>query len=600
MKFKKTTRLFLFVMGLAAMTNLHAQNVGIGTNTPDASAKLHIVDANRGILIPQISIVDVGGAAPVTLPATGLLVWNNSATTLGGSGTGFYYWNGAQWDKLLTGIAAAGTDDQNLTNATLLGDDLTISIENGNPVTVDLSSLVNDADFVIGNEYNTAFSLSGTDLRLTDGGGTRIVDLSSLGGSTTARNGLSTSGSFIHLGGALVENTTITQESFQMTYNLNNTGDFNIQDNGVDKFTVFDNGRSVFGDNVEWRDGNTTGTVLASLTDDGDDGRFRIMENGFVAVDLDANSQFVFNEQGLDRDFRVESDGNANMLLVNAGTGRVGVGLGNPSEALHVLGGMRTTVGAVIGEHPTYGNHSLTVAKTTNPSLQLGTLTYNETEAGRLTFEERVGDYPNPGLSYCGFQFDHNGATNTLFLRSACPAETFLMTFQRQGNVGIATDAPTAELSVNGTANKTGGGTWAVFSDRRLKKDISKFTEGLDFIKQVRTVNFSYNDKMAEIWGEDLQNKNRIYQGVIAQELQEIAPDMVREVNPESENNPEDADYVATTTKGETFLEVDPNKFTYALINAVQEQQVMIEELKKQQADTQKELQRLQSLLENK
>lgn len=598
MKFKKTTRLFLFVIGLAAMTNLHAQNVGIGTSIPDASAKLHIVDANRGILIPQISIVDVSGSAPVTLPATGLLVWNNSATTLGGSGTGFYYWNGAQWDKLLTGMAAAGTDDQNLTNATLLGNDLTINIENGNPVTVDLSSLVNDADFVIGNEYNTAFALTGNNLTLTDGGGARVVNLSSL--SKSGRNGLRDVGNFIHWGGSLTENTTITQAGFSLDINLDGTGDFTIQDNGVDKFRVQDNGNSVFGGDVEWRDGNIGGTILANLIDDGDDGRFTVRENGNISIDLDANSQFVFNEQGLDRNLRVESDNNPNMLFVDAGNNRVGVGLGTPSEALHVAGGTRTTVGAVIGEHTTYGTHLLTMAKTANPSLQLGTIAFNQAEAGRLIFEERIPDYPTPGLTYCGFQFDHNGANNSLSLRSACSTESLLVTFQRNGDVGFNTGAPTANLSVNGTANKTGGGTWAVFSDRRLKKDITKFTEGLDFIQQVRTVNFSYNDKMTEIWGENPRTKGRVYQGVIAQELQEIAPDMVREVNPESENNPEDADYVATTTKGETFLEVDPNKFTYALINAVQEQQVMIEELKKQQAATQKELQRLQSLLENK
>ena len=36
-------------------------------------------------------------------------------------------------------------------------------------------------------------------------------------------------------------------------------------------------------------------------------------------------------------------------------------------------------------------------------------------------------------------------------------------------NVVIGTSSPTATLSVNGTANKPGGGSWAAFSDKALK-----------------------------------------------------------------------------------------------------------------------------------
>ncbi len=82
---------------------VNAQNVGIGTNTPHSSAKLHLEDANRGILIPRVSIGNVSLAAPVTTPATGLLVFNTNAVTTGGGGTGFYYWDGTQWVMLGTG-----------------------------------------------------------------------------------------------------------------------------------------------------------------------------------------------------------------------------------------------------------------------------------------------------------------------------------------------------------------------------------------------------------------------------------------------------------------------------------------------------------------
>lgn len=83
------------------------QNVGIGTNTPDQSAKLHIEDSNRGLLIPNLNLTDVTVAAPVTAPATGLLVWNTNAGVTGGSGIGFYYWDGTVWQRLATGAATS-------------------------------------------------------------------------------------------------------------------------------------------------------------------------------------------------------------------------------------------------------------------------------------------------------------------------------------------------------------------------------------------------------------------------------------------------------------------------------------------------------------
>ena len=147
--------------------------------------------------------------------------------------------------------------------------------------------------------------------------------------------------------------------------------------------------------------------------------------------------------------------------------------------------------------------------------------------------------------------------------------------------LGISTDSPTANLSINGTANKIGGGTWAVFSDRRLKENITKYEEGLELIMKVKPVNFSYNEKMKNLLGENKSINNTIYQGVIAQELQKIAPDMVREV----------------TVNNKVFLEVDPNKFTFVLINAVKQQQVIISKQNKRLNELENQLNEIKVLL---
>src|SRR5690606_14937992 len=51
-----------------------------------------------------------------------------------------------------------------------------------------------------------------------------------------AVNGLTTNANDIRLGGTLIQNTLITQGTFNMTYNLNSTGDFILEDNGFHLF----------------------------------------------------------------------------------------------------------------------------------------------------------------------------------------------------------------------------------------------------------------------------------------------------------------------------------------------------------------------------
>ena len=72
--------------------------VGIGTVTPDASAVLDITAADKGILIPRVSLVNVtNGSSPIDTPTIGLLIWNTNASAIGSNGVGFYYWSGTQW-----------------------------------------------------------------------------------------------------------------------------------------------------------------------------------------------------------------------------------------------------------------------------------------------------------------------------------------------------------------------------------------------------------------------------------------------------------------------------------------------------------------------
>ncbi len=116
------------------------------------------------------------------------------------------------------------------------------------------------------------------------------------------------------------------------------------------------------------------------------------------------------------------------------------------------------------------------------------------------------------------------------------------------GNVGIGTSAPTAKLSVNGSANKPGGGTWDVFSDIRSKENIHDYKRGLTELLQLRPIHFNYKKEFD--WG------NRTYVGLIAQEVEKVVPAMVSEIKVNDIGD---------------FKEINPNEVTYMLINAVKE-----------------------------
>ena len=86
--------------------NLQAQNVGIGTASPNASAQLDIYADNKGILIPRVALTALNSATPVVSPANGLLVYNIStgAPPPNTISPGFYYWDAVAvvWVRLFS------------------------------------------------------------------------------------------------------------------------------------------------------------------------------------------------------------------------------------------------------------------------------------------------------------------------------------------------------------------------------------------------------------------------------------------------------------------------------------------------------------------
>ena len=91
---KKITILFVLLFSVL----LNAQ-VGVNTTNPDPSSMLDITATNKGVLVPRVSLTNVTTTMldGTNTAATGLLIWNTNAATVGGNGIGFYFFNGTQW-----------------------------------------------------------------------------------------------------------------------------------------------------------------------------------------------------------------------------------------------------------------------------------------------------------------------------------------------------------------------------------------------------------------------------------------------------------------------------------------------------------------------
>jgi hypothetical protein len=85
------------------------------------------------------------------------------------------------------------------------------------------------------------------------------------------------------------------------------------------------------------------------------------------AISVENLGPIVINQDSIaERDFRVESDTNANMFVVDASTDRVGVGVAAPLETLHVAGSVFSSSGYYITV--LQGNAQLTNASTSSGS----------------------------------------------------------------------------------------------------------------------------------------------------------------------------------------------------------------------------------------
>ena len=261
---------------------------------------------------------------------------------------------------------------------------------------------------------------------------------------------------------------------------------------------------------------------------------------GFTAQtwDIGANEANFFVRDvtsGSRLPFRIRPGAPTSSVDISA-AGNVGVGTGSPAALLHVEKNQATGTEVRVSNSDTTGGFAGLYLNGGFSLTTGGFVQYNNITGAKNLFIATGGADPL-----------HLGTNNAI-----------RMTILSSGLVGIGTAAPTDTLSVSGTASKTGGGSWSVFSDERLKNIKGNYNRGLSAVMQLRPVFFEYKQNNALGLNSEKENI-----GFGAQTLQEVIPE-------------------AVTRNANGYLQVNNDPIIWTMLNAIKEQQEEIVKLKKE------------------
>jgi hypothetical protein len=191
-------------------------------------------------------------------------------------------------------------------------------------------------------------------------------------------------------------------------------------------------------------------------------------------------------------------------------------------------------------------------------------LAVNTGSAGAVVlFNGALGTPSSGTLTNCTFPTLNQNTTGS--------AATFTSTSQNSqfNSVGVGTAASATAGEIRATGDVTSN-----YSDERLKTDITEISGALDKVMQLRGVTFRANE-LAESFGYSTE-KEQV--GVIAQDVEKVLPQIVV---PAPFDIMQLQEGVEISRSGENYKTVHYEKLVPLLIQAIKEQQIMIEELQK-------------------
>jgi endosialidase-like protein len=282
----------------------------------------------------------------------------------------------------------------------------------------------------------------------------------------------------------------------------------------------------------------TANPIVEMHVTDGDSPTLRLEQDGSAGFtpqtwDIAGNETNFFvrdvtNGSKLPFKIRPGAPDNSIYIQGSSAPGNIGLGTANPSHKLQVESGNIYVKSGKVGVNVV-------------PTVALDVVG-NSKFKGASIFQGDPSFFLTNGTSFL----------NALYT-------TVLRIDATNARIGIGTSAPGHQLELSqDDAAKPNGGSWTAASDRRLKTNIIDFNDGLETILKIHPVSYNYNGKLG-------YPTEKTFIGVIAQEMRDIAPYTVKKLNKPAPEGEED------------YLAFDGTPVTYLLINAVQEQQEMID-----------------------
>jgi Chaperone of endosialidase len=340
----------------------------------------------------------------------------------------------------------------------------------------------------------------------------------------------------------------------------NSNHDFRLRTNGIERFNFSSTGE------LRSYGNGSSGSPVYSWNADTNTGMYRINNDilglstaGVERMRIEANGTAVFNETGLaTSDFRIESDNLQNMFFVDASTNRIGINTATPAAPLHFL----TTA------------ENVWLLQWDND---------NATNGAAARFQNT--NAANGNRSLMGIT-NYNGSASAA---SAVIGLSLNNTATGSGGVGVTGSANNESgTAVEGNLFFTGAYTgWAGYfnadvfsggtyfgSDRRLKKNINPIYKALDIVKNIEPVSYFYDTDKYSGMGYD---KDRLSYGFIAQDLERVLPELVKNKNLVLNSNTEKSASMISERKTESFKVVNYTLLIPILTQGIKEQQQIIE-----------------------
>ncbi|MFS4448391.1 tail fiber domain-containing protein [Maribacter sp. 2307UL18-2] len=226
-------------------------------------------------------------------------------------------------------------------------------------------------------------------------------------------------------------------------------------------------------------------------------------------------------------------------------------------QALNLSGGGGGSTPWTGGPDITYdgGNVGIGTVPVTSLHIDGGTnVNFNDTSSGFVI----IGD---PTANHLAMD------ANEIMARDANTLNVDILRLQNQGGsvrIGQSAGANDVDLRVFGDALKSGSLTWGPVSDRRLKKNIKPFNEGLETILKINPVKFKYNGKAG-------MPTKKEYIGLIAQDLGEVCPDLILPFLAKGkEKDTEETEFFTYNADGIIFLMLNAIKELAAKVDTLE------------------------------